>query len=1120
MSTIAVAGREIPQPIAGRCGGGHLASGGAKPLTGCAAMHARRMRDAQARAFANRGRPASSRQPKGLGRGSPSGELTGRFDRGKAHQCGRTSTVMRASPSFLLSCLLATLAAAVAVALTASRTHAVGTTSVPTEPTLALAGESWVREGTGTARTLTFQATVAPAAPGPVRFRVRTADGSARAGEDFEAIDRRVTIPAGASSATVVLRTVADAVEEPARESFELEVDEVEGALDGAGTWTVTIGDDDMPAEAGDLRALGCVGGRDATDDCEVETAGFDGGAFATALAGERDLYLTDGASIAHLRRDPASEQLTAAGCLRVVDAPVPAPDCARLPESEGEAPFGSAGITQLRAAPDGRHLHAVLTDETAGTGEPGTRRVGVAVATFAIDPGDGGLTLAGCVGDALIGPACTGGSGIAATPTDWPALSVSPDGRQLYLLSADAIRLLRVGVDGRPGQLRCADSGAPAGDETCAPLLDHTDQRSRATFSPDGARVAVTEQERLRLFARDAATGLLTEQRERVVNSDLAAAAWAPDGETLHLFSRQGDGAVLTYDAATLEQTSCIESTGPAGGPGSGCETRSPLDLRGTTALAVAPGGGHLRLLVPGGGIVTLKRAADGSLSGGRCHASVTDAGTCGDGSGDPLEQRLIADLVTAPEGRAVYALTSRALHRFVPVEPGGANRPPACSDASVHGKPDRELRIPLTCIDPDGDPVTLRITEQPAHGTLGEPDADGVAYRPAAGFRGEDALRFRAEDDEGATADAAVRVTVSNHAPVCTVKPLAVQPGQRGHLDVTCHDADGDRLRTEVVRGPAHGALSYPAYDAPAGWHGTETVLLRSADEWDAVETTATIAVTLPTPGCTPASTAFLEVPGTRAVRRTLDCHSAGLPAQIAIADQTRRLGTARVQSGTLLFTPLRAPTGGADEVTLKLTGADGKRADVQIRVGRPVRTRPDGTQRRGRGGDCRSPCTPDRQGEITFRYFCDGRSVSSAGTCTGSLLIYMCQNGRCTQAVGTATIIGSAVRGAEAPAVARASARRPPRRAARRMVLGRTTVRARVGRSVALKVRLTPAGRRLVARRGKVRALVVLQLRRPGGATRTVTRVITIRAPRRAARRPGAGRRANDVRDSGRR
>lgn len=1013
---------------------------------------------------------------------------------------------MRASPSFLLSCLLATLAAAAAVALMASRTHAVGTTSVPTEPTLTLAGEGWVREGTGTARTLTFQATVAPVAPGPVGFRVRTVDGSAKGGEDFEAVDRRVTIPAGESSATIVLRTVADAVEEPARESFEVEVDEVEGALDGAGTWTVTIGDDDMPAEAGDLRALGCVGGRDATDDCEVETSGFDGNAFATALAGERDLYLTDGASIAHLRRDPGSEQLTAAGCLRVVDAAAPAPDCARLPESEGEAPFGSAGITQLRAAPDGRHLHAVLTDETAGTGEPGTRRAGVAVATFAIDPGDGGLTLAGCVGDALIGPACTGGSGVVATPTDWPALSVSPDGRHLYLLSADAIRLLRVGADGRPGQLRCADSGAAAGDETCAPLLDHTDQRSHATFSPDGAHVAVTEQDRLRLFARDAATGLLTEQGERVVNSDLAAAAWAPDGATLHLFSRQGDGAVLTYDAATLEQTSCIESTGPAGGPGVGCESRSPLDLRGTTALAVAPGGGHLRLLVPGGGIVTLKRAADGSLSGGRCHAPVTDAGTCGDGSGDPLEQRLIADLVTAPEGRAVYALTSRALHRFVPVAPGGPNRPPTCSDADVTGKPDRELRIPLTCFDPDGDPVTLRITAQPAHGALGAPDADGVAYRPAAGFRGEDGLRFRAEDDEGAAADAAVHVTVGNHAPVCTVKPLTLQPGQRGHLDVTCHDADGDRVRTEVVRGPARGVLSYPAYDAPAGWHGAETVLLRSADDWDAIETTATIAVQLPTPGCSPASTAFLTVPGTNVVRRTLDCHSAGIRATVAVAEQTRTLGTARIASGALVFTPLRGATGRADVIELKVTGADGRTARASVTAGRPVRPTPGGGGRSSRGGGCRSPCAPDRQGEITFRFICDGRDVSSAGTCRGTLLIYQCQKGRCTQAVGT---------GAVASASRSATAEGRGRGAARRLVLGRTAIRVRAGRSAGLKVRLTPAARRLVARRGTVRALVVLQLRRPGGGTRTITRKITIRAPEKAARRPASGGRKGTAR-----
>lgn len=1006
---------------------------------------------------------------------------------------------MRASPSFLLSCLLATLAATLGVALLASGTHAVGTTSAPTEPTLTLAGDVWVREGTGASRTLTLTATVAPLAPGPVSFRVRTVDGSARAGEDFEAIDRRVTIPAGEHSAAIVLRTVADAVEEPARETLEIELDELDGALDGADTWTVTIADDDAPAEAGDLRALGCVGGRDAGDDCEVETAGFDGDAFGTALAGERDLYLTDGASIVHLRRDPANEQLTPAGCLRVTDAPVPAPDCAKLPASGGEQPFGAATVARLAAAPDGRHLHAVLSEET------GAGRVGLAVATFAIDPGDGDLTLAGCVGDELVGPACAGGSGVEPAPTDFASLSLSPDGRHLYVLAADAIRLLRVGPDGLPGPFRCADSGAPADPDSCDPLLDDTDQLARATFSPDGAHVAVTEEDRLRLYERDGDDGTLSDERERVVDSDLAAAAWAPDGETFHLFSSQGDGAVLTYDAATLERTSCIESTGPAGGPGIGCAARSPLHLGGATALAVSPDGERLRLLVPGGGIVTLKRAADGALSGGRCHAPVTDTSRCGDDTGGVHGEPLIADLVTAPEGRAVYALTHRALHRFVPADPGGPNRAPVCSDASVNGKPDRELRIPLTCVDPDGDPVTLRITEQPAHGTLGALDADGVAYRPAAAFRGADRLAFRAEDGRGATADAAVQLTIGNHAPVCTVKPLTLQPGQRGHLDLTCHDPDGDSVRTEVVRGPAHGVLSYPAYDAPAGWHGTETVVLRSGDGWDAVETTATIAVKLPKPSCSPASTAFLTVPGTNVVRRTLDCHSAGVRATVAVAAQTRTLGTARIQSGALVFTPLRGASGSADTIELELTGADGQKARLSMTAGRPVRPAP-----RTRSGDCRSPCTPSRQGEITLRFVCDGRSVASAGTCRGTLLIYQCQNGRCTQAIGTAAIASASASGSS-----KATAKGRGRGAARRLVLGRTAIRARAGRAISLKVRLTPAARRLVAGRGKVRALVVLQLRRPGGGIRTITRQITISAPKKAARRPASGGRKGTAR-----
>lgn len=978
---------------------------------------------------------------------------------------------MRPLPSFLSLALSALLAAVVAVPAAVA-----GTVSNPSEPTLSFGPSAWGREGTGAARTFQLAATVAPVAAGEVSFRVRTVDGSARAGEDYEAVDRVVTIPAGeARSATIAVRTVPDDVQEQ-EESFSVEVSEVDGARAGESTATLTIADDDTPPEPGDVAAFGCVAKPDVDDRCEIETAGLDFDISSVALSGERDLYVTDGVSIAHLRRDPATEQLTPAGCwvVRTEDT-APTAGCEDLPRTDGAFPFASTGVNRLAASPDGRHLYAEVGAHLGGNG----------VATFAIGK-DGQLTLSACVGDPSLGPACTGPSGLDEAPTAWSTVTLSRDGRHLYVLAGTAVRLLRIGADGRPGSFRCADSGAPAAEGGCAPLLTGSDQIAHSALSPDGTRLAVAERDRLRTFGRDAATGTLTLQRTVAAPIGPASLAWAPGGDTFYVPGDAGAGTLLTYDAATLEQTACIASEPEPGTGEPGCAATTPAALRTAAALTVAPDGRDVYVVVSGGGIVSLRRDAGGLLSGGRCHAPATDAGPCGDGSNDPFPMRLISELAIVPSGRTLFANTSRSVNRFLRIERASANRAPVCSDADVGGRPGRALRVPLTCVDLDGDPVTVRVTGDPQHGTLSGLDSDGVAYQPAGGFRGADAIRFRATDGRADSAEATARIAIGNHAPICSAQPLRLRPGQLLALPFACSDPDGDRVAVEVARGPAHGSLDRFAYTAPTTWHGRETVLLRARDEWDATELSAPVEVVLAAPWCTSQSIAPLSVLGTRVLRRTLSCSSDGFPATVAIARQTGELGRAKLQGATLTFTPHRAPAGERDRITLAVTGDDGQKTTVAIEAAVPIRDRGDGT--RAPSGDCRAPCTPDRQGEVTLRFVCDGRSVASAGACSGTLVIILCTNGFC--------------RPARAVITASASARRT---APRQVRLGTARVRARAGRAVPVKVRLSRSARRLLASRGRLKAMVVLQLRRPGGRTRTIRRVITIRAPRRGATRP---------------
>ena len=69
-----------------------------------------------------------------------------------------------------------------------------------------------------------------------------------------------------------------------------------------------------------------------------------------------------------------------------------------------------------------------------------------------------------------------------------------------------------------------------------------------------------------------------------------------------------------------------------------------------------------------------------------------------------------------------------------------------PRCFDLDVAVHNDASVKIPLDCADDNGDHLTLRITEPPAHGTLTPIGEDGsVRYTPAAGYTGVDEFVVR---------------------------------------------------------------------------------------------------------------------------------------------------------------------------------------------------------------------------------------------------------------------------------------------------------------------------------------------------------------------------------------
>jgi len=91
-----------------------------------------------------------------------------------------------------------------------------------------------------------------------------TADGTAEAGRDYEAVSGRLTFAPGATSMAIRVPIVDDDAYEPDEESFTLTLADATGATVSRATATGTIRDDDLapPSVAGDLPEIVlCVGG-------------------------------------------------------------------------------------------------------------------------------------------------------------------------------------------------------------------------------------------------------------------------------------------------------------------------------------------------------------------------------------------------------------------------------------------------------------------------------------------------------------------------------------------------------------------------------------------------------------------------------------------------------------------------------------------------------------------------------------------------------------------------------------------------------------------------------------------------------------------------------------------
>ena len=105
--------------------------------------------------------------------------------------------------------------------------------------------------------------------------------------------------------------------------------------------------------------------------------------------------------------------------------------------------------------------------------------------------------------------------------------------------------------------------------------------------------------------------------------------------------------------------------------------------------------------------------------------------------------------------------------LEAFVMRPTGPANQRPTADSKSITTNINTPVDITLSGNDPDNDPITFSIVDQPTHGTLGAITSQNtVRYTPSTGYVGPDSFTYIARDSKGATSinKATVSITVSS--------------------------------------------------------------------------------------------------------------------------------------------------------------------------------------------------------------------------------------------------------------------------------------------------------------------------------------------------------------------
>ena len=253
----------------------------------------------------------------------------------------------------------------------------------------------------------------------------------------------------------------------------------------------------------------------------------------------------------------------------------------------------------------------------------------------------------------------------------------------------------------------------------------------------------------------------------------------------------------------------------------------------------------------------------------------------------------------------------------------------------------------------DPEGDPLTVTDTTEPANGSV-EINGDGtVTYTPNTGFIGTDSFEYTVTDGQGNLSTATVTVTVADPAdnqPAMLVDDAAETDEDTAVvIDVLGNDSDpeGDALTVTDTTEPANGSVVINAdgtvtYTPDAGFTGEDTFEYSVEDEGGNISTatvTVTVGDTGPNAPATPVDDMATTDEDTPVVINVLSNDTDPEGDVLTVVDASEPAnGTVVINpDGTVTYTP-NAGFSGQDtfEYTVEDAGGSYSTAVVFVQVG----------------------------------------------------------------------------------------------------------------------------------------------------------------------------------------